>query len=99
MASNVRVRIAPSPTGYLHLGLARTALFNWLFARHHNGTFIVRIDDTDEELSTEGSLQNILESLKSRFILHTELYCTNRLSGSWSPSQDPGSRRHCRSEY
>jgi glutamyl-tRNA synthetase len=64
MSKNVRVRIAPSPTGYLHLGLARTALFNWLFARHHNGTFIVRIDDTDEERSTEGSLQNILESLK-----------------------------------
>lgn len=64
MSENVRVRIAPSPTGYLHLGLARTALFNWLFARHNNGTFIVRIDDTDEERSTEGSLKNILESLK-----------------------------------
>lgn len=64
MSEKIRVRIAPSPTGYLHLGLARTALFNWLFARHHNGTFIVRIDDTDEERSTEGSLQNILESLK-----------------------------------
>ncbi|MBM3211822.1 glutamate--tRNA ligase [Candidatus Poribacteria bacterium] len=64
MSTNVRVRIAPSPTGYLHLGLARTALFNWLFARHHNGTFIVRIDDTDENRSTEGSLKNILESLR-----------------------------------
>jgi glutamyl-tRNA synthetase len=64
MSTNVRVRIAPSPTGYLHLGLGRTALFNWLFARHNNGTFILRIDDTDEERSTEESLQNILDSFK-----------------------------------
>ncbi|MEK7399010.1 MAG: glutamate--tRNA ligase [Candidatus Poribacteria bacterium] len=64
MKSNVRVRIAPSPTGYLHLGLARTALFNWLFARHNNGNFIMRIDDTDAERSTEESLNQILESFK-----------------------------------
>ncbi|HGE69895.1 TPA: glutamate--tRNA ligase [Candidatus Poribacteria bacterium] len=64
MKSNVRVRIAPSPTGYLHLGLARTALFNWLFARHNNGTFIMRIDDTDAERSTDESLRQIIESFK-----------------------------------
>ncbi len=64
MTSNVRVRIAPSPTGYLHLGLARTALFNWLFARHHKGTFIFRIDDTDVARSTEESLRQILDSFK-----------------------------------
>ncbi len=64
MKSDVRVRIAPSPTGYLHLGLARTALFNWLFARHNNGTFIMRIDDTDEERSTDESLKQIIESFK-----------------------------------
>ncbi|MGQ9609768.1 MAG: glutamate--tRNA ligase [bacterium] len=62
--SNVRVRIAPSPTGYLHLGLARTALFNWLFARHNKGTFIFRIDDTDVARSTEESLKQILDSFK-----------------------------------
>ena len=62
MATSVRVRIAPSPTGYLHLGLARTALFNWLFARHNNGTFILRVDDTDVERSTEESLENIIDS-------------------------------------
>lgn len=45
----VRVRFAPSPTGYLHIGGARTALFNWLFAKKHNGTFILRIEDTDGE--------------------------------------------------
>ncbi len=49
--SNVRVRFAPSPTGYLHVGGARTALFNWLFARHHGGKFILRIEDTDRERS------------------------------------------------
>ena len=64
MATDVRVRVAPSPTGYLHLGLARTALFNWLFAKHNNGTFILRVDDTDVERSTEESLKNILDSLK-----------------------------------
>lgn len=64
MKSNVRVRIAPSPTGYMHLGLARTSLFNWLFAKHNNGTFIVRVDDTDEARSTEESLSQILIALK-----------------------------------
>ena len=49
----VRVRIAPSPTGSLHLGTARTALFNWLFARKHEGTFILRIEDTDLERSSQ----------------------------------------------
>src|ERR1700683_405083 len=51
--SSPRVRFAPSPTGYLHVGGARTALFNWLFARHFNGTFILRIEDTDFERSSE----------------------------------------------
>jgi glutamyl-tRNA synthetase len=60
----VRVRIAPSPTGYLHVGTARAALFNWLFARHHGGVFIVRIDDTDRERSTEAFEQDILGSLR-----------------------------------
>ncbi len=59
----VRVRFAPSPTGYLHIGGARTALFNWLFAKRHNGTFILRIDDTDEQRSTESSMKQIYESL------------------------------------
>ena len=46
----VRTRFAPSPTGYLHIGGVHTALFNWLFARHHGGQFILRIDDTDQQL-------------------------------------------------
>src|SRR6201987_1382567 len=59
-----RVRFAPSPTGYLHIGGARTALFNWLFARRHKGTFILRIEDTDEVRSTPESVNGILESMK-----------------------------------
>ena len=50
----LRVRFAPSPTGYLHIGSARTFIFNWLYARHHNGTMILRIDDTDVERNTAG---------------------------------------------
>lgn len=59
-----RVRFAPSPTGYLHIGGARTALFNWLFARHHGGVFILRIEDTDQERSTPESVQAILQGLQ-----------------------------------
>ena len=60
----VRVRFAPSPTGYLHIGGVRTALFNWLFARHHKGKFILRIEDTDRKRSTKESIADILESMK-----------------------------------
>ncbi|MDE0636249.1 MAG: glutamate--tRNA ligase [Candidatus Poribacteria bacterium] len=60
----VRVRMAPSPTGYLHIGGARTALFNWLFAKHHNGKFILRIDDTDTARSTDESMHEIYDALK-----------------------------------
>ncbi|TVQ20167.1 MAG: glutamate--tRNA ligase [Leptolyngbya sp. DLM2.Bin15] len=59
----VRVRIAPSPTGNLHIGTARTAVFNWLFARHHGGQFILRIEDTDLERSRPEFTENILEGL------------------------------------
>lgn len=59
----VRVRIAPSPTGNLHIGTARTAVFNWLFARHHGGKFILRIEDTDLERSKPEFTQNIFEGL------------------------------------
>jgi len=57
------VRFAPSPTGYLHIGGARTALFNWLFAQNQGGTFLLRIEDTDRERSTEESVQAILDSM------------------------------------
>jgi glutamyl-tRNA synthetase len=60
----IRVRFAPSPTGYLHIGSARTFIFNWLYARRHSGTMILRIDDTDIERNTEASLQSIFDGLQ-----------------------------------
>ena len=60
----VVTRFAPSPTGFLHIGGARTALFNWLFARHHGGTFLLRIEDTDRARSTEAAVEAILDGLK-----------------------------------
>jgi glutamyl-tRNA synthetase len=60
----IRTRFAPSPTGYLHLGGARTALFNWAYARHHGGKFILRIEDTDLERSTQESEQAILDAMQ-----------------------------------
>jgi glutamyl-tRNA synthetase len=62
--AHVRVRFAPSPTGHLHVGGARTALFNWLHARHHGGTFILRIEDTDRSRSTEENIESIVEALR-----------------------------------
>ena len=59
-----RVRFAPSPTGYLHIGGARTALFNWLWARHTGGTFILRIEDTDRERSTKEAEAAIFDALR-----------------------------------
>jgi glutamyl-tRNA synthetase len=64
MAPKPRVRFAPSPTGYLHIGGARTALFNWLYARHHGGTFVLRIEDTDRERSTREAEEAIFDALR-----------------------------------
>jgi len=64
LESKVRVRFAPSPTGYLHVGGARTALFNFLYARRHGGVFVLRIEDTDQERNVEEALSGILEGLK-----------------------------------
>jgi glutamyl-tRNA synthetase len=63
MNSPVRVRFAPSPTGFLHVGGARTALFNWLFARHHHGTFLLRIEDTDKRRERQEAVQVIYDGL------------------------------------
>lgn len=62
--SDVRVRFAPSPTGFFHIGSARTALFNWLYARHTEGTFILRIEDTDKERNTEDALRVLLDGMR-----------------------------------
>src|SRR5215510_13659127 len=60
----VRTRFPPSPTGHLHIGSARTALFNWLFARHHGGRFVLRFEDTDRERSTQASVDEYLEGFR-----------------------------------
>lgn len=64
VTSSPRVRFAPSPTGYLHVGGARTALFNWLFARHHGGTLVLRIEDTDLERSEQRYEDQLLQDLR-----------------------------------
>src|SRR3972149_1983154 len=63
-SKKVRVRFAPSPTGLLHIGNARTALFNWLYAKHHNGSFILRIEDTDVARSEKRYTDQIIEDLR-----------------------------------
>ncbi|MEO8599703.1 MAG: glutamate--tRNA ligase family protein, partial [bacterium] len=68
----VRTRFAPSPTGYLHLGGARTALFSWAYARHFGGNFILRIEDTDLERSTPEAVEVILQGMKWLGLSHDE---------------------------
>ncbi len=68
----VRTRIAPSPTGFLHLGTARTALYSWAYARHHGGAFVLRIEDTDVARSTQESVDQILESMRWLGLSHDE---------------------------
>lgn len=63
--NNIRVRFAPSPTGFLHIGGLRTALFNFLFAKHNNGKFILRIEDTDQQRKVEGAVENLINTLKA----------------------------------
>ncbi|MGZ5041182.1 MAG: glutamate--tRNA ligase family protein, partial [Usitatibacter sp.] len=60
----IRTRFAPSPTGYLHLGGARTALFNWAYAKRHGGAFVLRVEDTDLERSTQQSVQAIFDAME-----------------------------------
>ncbi len=100
-----RVRFAPSPTGYLHVGGARTFIFNWLYARHNHGTLVLRLDDTDVERNTEASVQSIFEGLRWLGLSWDEEYkqserlaCTARqpktfLSRDWPIAT---SRRHTR---
>lgn len=81
MTNKIRVRFAPSPTGYLHIGGARTALFNWLYAKHMQGDFLLRIEDTDRERSTPESVQAILDGMDWLQMQHQEdvVYQSQRL--------------------
>ncbi|MCL1593670.1 MAG: glutamate--tRNA ligase [Actinomycetia bacterium] len=83
----VRVRFAPSPTGYLHVGAARTALYNYLFARHNSGTFILRSDDTDAERSSEEFQEDILEHLRWLGITWDEGFAADGPHGSYRQSE------------
>ncbi len=80
--SQVRTRIAPSPTGFLHLGTARTALYSWAFARHHGGQFVLRIEDTDVARSTQDSVDQILAAMRWLGLDHDEgpVYQMQRLA-------------------
>ena len=80
--STVVTRFAPSPTGFLHIGGARTALFNWLFARHHGGKFLLRIEDTDKARSTKEAIDAILDGMRW---LATGTNITSRNSGRATP--------------
>src|ERR1700684_1681367 len=68
----VRTRFAPSPTGFLHIGGLRTALFCWLYARRHGGQFVLRIEDTDLERSTDAAIQQILDGMEWATLIHDE---------------------------
>ncbi len=72
MTKNIRTRFAPSPTGFLHVGGLRTALFNYLFAKHHGGQYILRIEDTDQNRKVEGAAEQLLASLKWAGLQHDE---------------------------
>ena len=73
----VRVRFAPSPTGFLHVGGLRTALYNYLFAKKNNGSFILRIEDTDKNRFVEGALESLVDMLDTMGLIHDEGTFTN----------------------
>ena len=95
MSKNVRVRFAPSPTGPLHIGGVRTALFNYLFAKKHNGTFVLRIEDTDQNRFVDGAENYIIESLKWCNILFDEGPGKNEKFGPYRQSE----RKHLYKQY
>lgn len=96
----VRTRFAPSPTGYLHIGGARTALYCWLEARHRGGEFILRIEDTDRERSTQEAVQAILDGMRWLGLAHDEgpYYQTLRMDRYRQVAEDllrAGKAYHC----
>ena len=102
-APTPRVRFAPSPTGFLHVGSARTFIFNWLYARHNHGTMVLRLDDTDVERNTEASVQSIFEGLRwlgldwDEEYKQSERLALHRQTGRSDLRQGPGlSRLHAR---
>jgi len=72
LARRVRTRFAPSPTGFLHVGAFRTALFSWLLARKHGGDFLLRVEDTDQARLVPGSLENLIRSMQALGLMYDE---------------------------
>src|SRR5436305_734950 len=95
-SQEVRVRFAPSPTGFLHIGGVRTALFNWLYARHYRGKFLLRIEDTDLERSEQHFTQDILASMKWLGLMWDEepLYQSQRLDVYKARAEDLIAKGH-----
>lgn len=87
ISEEIRVRFAPSPTGYLHIGGLRTALYNYLFARHHNGKFILRIEDTDRNRFVEGAVENLISTLNWIGLKYDEGPGVNGSYGPYMQSQ------------
>lgn len=96
---SVRVRFAPSPTGYLHIGGARTALFNWLFARHHGGKFILRIEDTDAARNTQEAVDVILNGLRWLGLAWDEGPLTGDATGACKGDRGPYFQSQRRENY
>src|SRR6266700_1073449 len=94
--SNVRVRFAPSPTGYVHVGNARTALFNWLFARHYHGTLILRIEDTDIERSKEAYEKQLMEDGRAYFCFCSPEQLEKEREAALAAGQQPRYSGRCR---
>ena len=78
-SKEIRTRFAPSPTGYLHIGGLRTALYAYLFAKHHRGTFILRIEDTDRTRYVDGAVENILHTLKDAGLVYSSTWLAGRI--------------------
>jgi glutamyl/glutaminyl-tRNA synthetase len=100
---SVRTRFAPSPTGFLHIGGARTALYCWLEARHRGGQFILRVEDTDRERSTDEAVKAILDGMNWLGLDHDEGPRSTQLGrsatcGSWPPRATTGTRGHAQNQ-
>src|SRR3954454_21648156 len=98
-SSPVRVRFAPSPTGFLHIGGARSALFNWLYARHTGGTFVLRIEDTDAARNTQPAVDVILDGLRCLGLIWDEGPVTAEATGPAKGDRGPYFQSQRRENY
>ena len=83
----IRTRFAPSPTGYVHLGSVRTALYNYLFAKQHDGTYILRIEDTDQTRKVDGAVENLISVMSQLGMQHDECPYRDSSNGPYLQSK------------